>query len=232
MNKAFTLAEVLITIGIIGVVAAFTLPALIGTHQEKATVAKLKKIYSTMAQAYLSASEEYGGSIDTWDLGSAIGNYNPDGNDKLAKSFAKYLDVNKFCGSELYNNCWRGVTYHLSGRYFETPNANRHSKMILKDGTLLAFYRDNCVTYTCGGFYVKLHNKNNNNILGRDVFYFKIRKEGILPFTIPIDGEFSTFCRKDNSRGCAGWVIYNENMDYLHCEGLSWNGAKRCKDLR
>ncbi|MFQ8625261.1 MAG: type II secretion system protein [Candidatus Gastranaerophilaceae bacterium] len=42
--RAFTLAEVLITLGIIGVVAAMTMPVLIQNHKEKETVAKLKKL--------------------------------------------------------------------------------------------------------------------------------------------------------------------------------------------
>ena len=51
-NKfAFTLAEVLITLGIIGVVAAMTLPTLIQNHQKKVTVVRLKKFYSVMSNA-------------------------------------------------------------------------------------------------------------------------------------------------------------------------------------
>ena len=45
-TKAFTLAEVLITLGIIGIVAAMTLPAIIQKQQDKITVTKLKKMYS------------------------------------------------------------------------------------------------------------------------------------------------------------------------------------------
>ena len=48
---AFTLAEVLITLGIIGVVAAMTMPALIGNYQKKQTVSALQKAYTTLAQA-------------------------------------------------------------------------------------------------------------------------------------------------------------------------------------
>ena len=40
---AFTLAEVLITLGIIGIVAAMTMPSLIQNYQEKATVTRVKK---------------------------------------------------------------------------------------------------------------------------------------------------------------------------------------------
>lgn len=42
-KKAFTLAEVLITLGIIGVVAAMTLPTLVGEYQKKQTATQLKK---------------------------------------------------------------------------------------------------------------------------------------------------------------------------------------------
>ena len=50
--KAFTLAEVLITLGIIGVVAALTLPTLIQNHQKQVYVTQLKKAYSTINNAY------------------------------------------------------------------------------------------------------------------------------------------------------------------------------------
>ena len=46
MNKAFTLAEIIITIGIIGVVAAITMPSLITNIQNKGYVERMKKAYS------------------------------------------------------------------------------------------------------------------------------------------------------------------------------------------
>lgn len=52
-NKSgFTLAEVLITLGIIGVVAVLTLPMLISNHQKRVTETQLKKFYSTWSQAF------------------------------------------------------------------------------------------------------------------------------------------------------------------------------------
>ena len=48
-KRAFTLAEVLITLGIIGVVAALTLPSLISNYQKKVTAAKLKQTYSILS---------------------------------------------------------------------------------------------------------------------------------------------------------------------------------------
>ena len=44
---AFTLAEVLITLGIIGVVAALTLPSLIENHKKQVIVSRLNKVYRT-----------------------------------------------------------------------------------------------------------------------------------------------------------------------------------------
>lgn len=94
-SKAFTLAEILITLGIIGVVAALTLPVLIEEHQKKETVAKLKALNSIMGQAFqLSKTEN--GDWSTWDNNS-FGNGGPgydwtsgDGNEQL-KWLEKYV---------------------------------------------------------------------------------------------------------------------------------------------
>lgn len=59
-NKGFTLAEVLITLGVIGVVAALTIPVLIENHNKKIVVTRLKKVYTTMNQAIKMAELEYG----------------------------------------------------------------------------------------------------------------------------------------------------------------------------
>ena len=60
IKSAFTLAETLITLGIIGIVAAITIPNLIHTYQEKQTVAKLKETYSILQQAIRTAEENEG----------------------------------------------------------------------------------------------------------------------------------------------------------------------------
>ena len=51
MKKAFTLAEILITMGIVGVVSAMTIPALNQSWQKQAYVTQLRKVYSEVAQA-------------------------------------------------------------------------------------------------------------------------------------------------------------------------------------
>ena len=65
-HVAFTLAEVLITLGIIGVVAAVTMPTLIKKYQQHVTVNKVKKFYTNMNQILMYAKNEYG-DINSWD---------------------------------------------------------------------------------------------------------------------------------------------------------------------
>lgn len=54
-NLAFTMAETLITLGIIGIVAAMTLPSLIGTWKDKQFKTAYKKAYSDLSQAFQEA---------------------------------------------------------------------------------------------------------------------------------------------------------------------------------
>ena len=56
----FTLAETLITLGIIGIVAAMTIPNLITEHQKRASVTKLQRAISVINQAYRLSFDEVG----------------------------------------------------------------------------------------------------------------------------------------------------------------------------
>lgn len=94
MFQGFTLAEVLITLGIIGVVAAMTIPSLIADYRKDVTETRLKKFYSIMNQAILQSVND-NGEPDTWSyfIDDA---YDDDGNlinqsDYTDASFQKYL---------------------------------------------------------------------------------------------------------------------------------------------
>lgn len=60
LGEGFTLAEVLITLGIIGVVAALTLPTVMANYRKKEVETKLAKIYSVMNQAINLNIAEHG----------------------------------------------------------------------------------------------------------------------------------------------------------------------------
>ena len=57
---AFTLAEVLITLGIIGIVAAMTIPSLMTKYRKSIVETRLKDSYSIFANAIRLAESEYG----------------------------------------------------------------------------------------------------------------------------------------------------------------------------
>uniref|UniRef100_UPI00402818C9 prepilin-type N-terminal cleavage/methylation domain-containing protein n=1 Tax=Candidatus Scatousia sp. TaxID=3085663 RepID=UPI00402818C9 len=65
-KSAFTLAEVLITLGIIGIVAAMTMPTLIGKYKKKELANRAKVAYSILSQA-IKLSEVENGEVKYWD---------------------------------------------------------------------------------------------------------------------------------------------------------------------
>ena len=91
-NSAFTLAEVLITLAVIGIVAAMTIPTLINKYQEKVTVTKVKKMYSTLNQA-VKLAEVDNGPVATWNLPG----YTNGGSQMFYSYLQPYLRVTKEC---------------------------------------------------------------------------------------------------------------------------------------
>ena len=71
-TPAFTLAEVLITLGIIGIVAAITIPNLMGKYQKQVTVNKLKKINTVLSQIVLQSGNENGAASGFLPIGQKV----------------------------------------------------------------------------------------------------------------------------------------------------------------
>ncbi len=121
----FTLAEVLITLGIIGVVAAVTMPTLIAKYQKHVTETRLKKSYSLINQA-IKMSEIDNGLVKYWnkDLGENYG----DNTQKFAEKYLlPYLKA-EYCDS--------GNKSEKCGKYVGCGGASRN--YILADGTLMS----------------------------------------------------------------------------------------------
>ena len=248
-KAAFTLAEVLITLGIIGVVAAMTLPTLINDYQAKETVTRLKKIYSIVNQAYLLAQNDYG-TIDNWGLSKSEYEEDPDTGQAVPgeqaytqmklfwEKLSPYMKTLKTCLDPDDSRC---AAYSHSYLAASTPRIYNFIPMVfLNDGIILSGGNINDLNCneksSCGDFSVDINGANRPNVVGRDIFYFYIYKHKIVPIGLNNDRyrTFESFCLRNtsvdfNGYGCAAWVIYNENMDYLKCDGLSWNGKHKCK---
>jgi len=215
-KAAFTLAEVLITLGIIGVVAALTIPSLIANYKDKETIVKLKKVYSVLSQAYQRAVFD-NGAPDSWNLVAAG---DSQGAQNLANTLNQYLNVGKNCGPN--DGCY--VT--------QGPD---YAKTLLTDGIPLLIYvrNPNCaanygsneeLASVCGSAAVQINNHT---------FEFWLTKETVVPIGGPDEtfDPFATRCdgKLDDFIPCTAWTIYNENFDYLRCKSdLSWTGKTKC----
>jgi len=106
-KTAFTLAEVLITLGIIGIVAAMTLPALIQKNNNRIVETRLKKFYSSINQAVELAESEYGDKKDWFT------NYTTP--EEVQEWFMKYLGKNLKILKTTYDTNNRFTVYFTDG---------------------------------------------------------------------------------------------------------------------
>jgi len=237
---AFTLAEVLIVVGLIGIVAESTIPTLINNFEEKVAAVQLKKTFSSLSQAFMTAVSE-NGTPDGWDL---KGNDSAPGAENLINMLAKYMRFTKNCGRN--PGCFPDVTYAtlMTGdTYTNLDSGTRFAKAQLSDGSIVAalIESETCskvlgtsdaLQNGCGWLYIDVNGLKKPNRLGYDLFEFNFTKLGIIPAgsVYETSDTFLDECSRSggNGFGCAAWVIDNQNMEYKKCNGLSWFGRKVC----
>ncbi len=148
MKKGFTLAEVLITLGIICIVAAMTLPAVVQKKQKLETSARLKKFYSTMQQAIIY-SETENGEMQTWTIETEGSNV-----DRAERYYHTYFD----------NNYFKIIK---TGKQQVTGSSRVAFAITFADGSVLYLWNGSCLDLM---FDVNGDKKPNKD--GRDIFKF------------------------------------------------------------
>lgn len=264
MSKGFTLAEVLITLGVIGIIAALTLPSLISKYRERQVVSQVKVAYSIFDQAFRRAIGE-NGPIESWGLSdltatSDVGvddegnnyriiNYVNDANIQTSKilfeAISPYLKLVKSCKDGEENKCViPGDNFEKSSQIAYAQKMNYYSGILSNGMSFYIFGRSGgCkmvvgtsepLKNICATLTVDINGKDRGGIGSiQDSFRFWITKFGVFPVGSAENSSgayaFGDNCVK-NGRGesCAAWVLFNENMDYLHCKGLSWEGKHKC----
>ena len=180
--RAFTLAEVLITLGIIGVVAAMTLPSLVQNYQKSVVENKLKSEYSLISNA-IRMSEAKNGSSEDWAT------CDEDNSFECTKSFfdtylAPELKTVKICGNDNKEECWTEPV-SLSGKkgYLSPLIDNKGLTAILSNGTSLYMWaggQNSEAAHLQIWFDIDGPTKGKG-IIGADVFgtitFFKAREE-------------------------------------------------------
>ena len=209
-RTAFTLAEVLITLGIIGVVAALTLPSLIQKQQDKATVSRLEKIYSVLSQASLYAREEHG-DFEDWNI---IDNNQASTRENFAY-FEPYLKILRKCDNK--SGCWAEQTQSLSGQKARWSDNYKmgvdYISITLNDGINVVYdFAEPSLNYVYGlpsyvnksyiVFLVDVNGNRRPNKWGRDIFAFILGPNGIIPAGI---GNNSANCDPNKKSDVAGY---------------------------
>ena len=213
-NLAFTLAEVLITLGIIGIVAAMVIPSLISNYQERYTVTRLRKTYAILQQAVkLSVSDN--GEPGGWSFSHTA---NAAGANQAAAYIVPYMKIAKNCGTN--SGCF-GYTKNV--KYLNGTNHtvnydtnNRYYKFILMDGSYIGLRSTGMSTDDPNlkiWFFTDINGAKSPNTIGKDIFTFTIISDSLLPSGY--DGDYSE-CKKDaKGWGCADYIIKYGKMDYL-----------------
>ena len=151
-KAAFTLAEVLITLGIIGVVAAMTLPALVNNYKEKELATQVKKTFSNIQNAALLAQKDLGAVGDNTFLFDVTNTHA-----ETAKNFAKYFNGAKVCENKSQKGCSQyyykvkyATAYKGSGDSNKTYTPDG-AKIILNDGSVLTILQKTSCSRTNTG---------------------------------------------------------------------------------
>ena len=186
-KSAFTLAEVLITLAIIGVVAAMTIPTLIQNHQKRSLEVATKKFYSMMSQAVKQYMADEGVD-DLRNTALASDNYgeetsSPEAIESIRNFVTKYLKVAKECDHDA-NDCfatnykaWNGgeTTY---GNFTETANWTSRRDYVLADGAVIR------IGYSYSelpiDLYVDVNGKKGPNRVGYDLWNMDIFYDGVI----------------------------------------------------
>lgn len=232
-NFGFTLAEVLITLGIIGIVAALTMPALVAKYRNLVYVTRLKKAYSTLENGFkkMLADDEVQYLSDTTAFNSITkdsyyGNSFSGGDANICPVFNSYLkkyfkivDIKTDAEAEFYTLSNEKKYKSSFLIMFEDGSMLRslrlHKSSVSRDFTscmkIAKLGGKFCAEQ--GDFQIDVNGMAPPNKLGRDIFYFVISDDGRL---FPYGGKDYAYSR---GTGSIVWQQYH------------WSANGNCKNL-
>ena len=215
---AFTLAEVLITLGIIGVVAAMTMPTLINNINKKHWITGYKKAFSELSQIHQLLNSETGGSY--------MAECNDFDDVCLKNLFAEKMKVVEYCKETVPNKCQESSTY-LNGKtrgINQTTDVNdTWPTIVTASGYSVKFrfhindcedYSDNYPTQlpTCGWMQIDVNGLKRPNVVGKDIYFLNIYKNKLFPrYSNELNDQFETLkedCENGEGVGCSTIYLY------------------------
>ena len=220
---AFTLAEVLITLGIIGVVAAMTMPTLINNINKKHWITGYKKAFSELSQIHQLLNSETGGSY--------MAECNDFDDVCLKNLFAEKMKVVEYCKENVPNKCQESSTY-LNGK---TRGINQSTDVndiwptiVTASGysVKFRFHGNDCSEFiegysqklpTCGWMQIDVNGLKRPNVVGKDIYFLNIFKNKLFPrYSNELNGQFVSElyetlkedCENGEGVGCSTIYLY------------------------
>ena len=237
-KSAFTLAEVLITLGIIGVVAALTIPSIINKIKHKELESGFQKAYSTFSQGIINMKRE-----DGEGLAKYYAYYNPDTQTnpnagEFFKRFYQYSGV-KVIGKCNYKNITiKNYTKNAEAKSYCIHNSGKVdgscSYVDLKDELSNGMCSNLTITASTIFIIIDTNGIKSPNSLGHDIFFFRIDKnDNLIPIKMAklftdeeledesmptwsyVAGDPCSIKSKQagNGTGCSYYALINQNPD-------------------
>jgi len=205
-KKAFSMAEVLIVIAVIGIVATLTLPNLNDKYSEDKTIIKLQNMENELNSAHQQAILKYGNYNEWFSSSDSDDDKKAEYRDRLVE----FLEISR------------------TNTAFPVNGFNDYSNYELKDGSLIAIGADangvcNIIVATEGMGGVTF---------GKNIFGFVLNPDtdSVLPYG-KLDNDRGTGDKFNvsNYLYATNWVLTNQNMDYLKCpDELNWETKTTC----
>lgn len=223
-KMAFTLAEVLITLVIIGVVASMTVPTLMQNIDNNHFRSALKKNYSSFANAFkLAYGYYFYDDYMDWEYSHANSF-----TEEVYKSLSKYMTIQKVCGRKFTNNECFAPAKAKNGKpakYFtENGFASNFAHLytfVLNDGTSVAldiWYKESIKNYA--GVHknlivdsdnlvvlVDVNGRKKPNMVGRDVHMFVLTNTGLVPAGTDNKSAYCDSRRVDYNYDCTAQMV-------------------------
>lgn len=225
-SKAFTLAEIMITLLIIGVVASIILPAIIEDTQNEEFYTLLKKDYSIFSDAAKRMMMDNGGNL----AGLFTNGFD------IQNKFGEHIILTKKCSNAQQGCFYAGTStwqnlHGDDGWFNHTSSGANSSTAILSNGGLVFFQLQatdcennygtgSLAEHTCGWIHIDVNGFKGPNTLGRDIYALFVTNTGMQPFGIPKASyhSWSAYCNKDyagndSGQGCAAKVLSGGKVD-------------------
>ena len=189
---------------------------------DKETVTKVKKIYSSLNEAFDRAQAIYG-DYDTWFKDDDTVAQK---SEKLGKRVTEFMKISKDCGLNVNEGCFKSGSAAFLGSNLALKTIESSEeiyKIVTTDGMSLAF--------SAQYIYVDIDGPNKGPCeAGKDFFLFQTSKdtndiyyvEAPFPPAGPMVGSYNFI---NGGFTASGWIIKNENTDYLKADS-----SGKCND--